>query len=151
MREDPRTRPRKPKKRKPPVVRAALQTRRQRIKELLCEQPLSFGALREQVGGTVRDLDAELRHVQLSLHRPERFVVVAAARCAECDFEFRDRELKRFHAPGRCPQCRSTRIFDPVFRIDGVVKQVSTGSETAIEPKESTESNLGESENGNGE
>ncbi len=138
----------KPKKRKPPFVRAALQTHRQHIKELLCEQPLSFGGLREQVGGTVRDLDAELRHVQLSLHKPERFVVVEAARCAECDFEFRDREIKRFHAPGRCPQCRSTRIFDPVFRIDGVVEKSSACAENAIRQ---TEPNEGESENGNGE
>lgn len=121
MREYAKRQMQKPKPRKPSLVRAALQTRRQRIKELLVEQALSFGALRKQVGGTVCDIDSELRHVQRSLHKPERLVVVAAARCVECDFAFRDRELKYFHAPGRCPACRSTRIFDPIFKIEGVL------------------------------
>lgn len=156
MRDDLRNRTRKPKQRKPTFVRAALQTRRQHIKELLVEEALSFGALREQVGGTVRDLDAELSHVQKSLHKPERLVVVAASRCAACDFEFRDRERKHFHAPGRCPECRSTRIFDPVFKIEGVLPKTDASVEGETKlcrrgERVEGETNGGEREDGNGE
>jgi predicted Zn-ribbon and HTH transcriptional regulator len=31
--------------------------------------------------------------------------------------------VRHFHAPGRCPQCRSERIEDPVFRIETKAKK----------------------------
>ncbi len=101
------------------MLREALRTRRQRIKELLSATEFSFEGLREELGGTVRELDDDLHHVRKSLNKPEK-LVVTPSRCGECDFEFRGRDRKRFYAPGRCPECRSTRIFDALLKIEGV-------------------------------
>lgn len=107
------TRPRK----EPPGLGAA-RTVRQQLRGLLLREELSFGALRELLGLSVRALEEELRHVERTARGAGGRLRVGPPRCLACGFEFRERGTRHLHAPGRCPRCRSERIADPTFRIE---------------------------------
>lgn len=104
--------------REPPGVGAA-RTARQQLRSLLRREELSFETLRALLGLSGRDLEDELRHVERSARGAGERLVVTPARCRACGHVFRDRAARHLHAPGRCPRCRSERIADPTFRIDG--------------------------------
>jgi predicted Zn-ribbon and HTH transcriptional regulator len=92
-------------------------TLRQRIVELLERGEWGFEELRRELEAPVRLLEEDLRHVERSLRRGSTRLVVEPARCLSCGFVFRERAARHFHAPGRCPRCRSERIADPRFHI----------------------------------
>ena len=92
-------------------------TARQRIRELLAREELSFEALREELQVTVKQLEDDLRHVERSLRRAPERLQVEEPRCLACGFTFRNRSPKRFATPGRCPECRSERIVPAELRI----------------------------------
>ncbi|HSK79045.1 MAG TPA: transcriptional regulator [Thermoanaerobaculia bacterium] len=92
-------------------------TSRQRIAGLLREGERSFDELRRELEVPARVLEEDLRHLDKSLKRgPERLRTEPAC-CLACGFVFEDRAPRRFHAPSRCPRCRSERIAEPRFRI----------------------------------
>ena len=93
------------------------QTRRQRIVELLTAGPWGFEELRRELAVPVGYLENDLRHVDRSLRGEGRRLVVEPAGCDACGFTFEGREAKRFHAPSRCPRCKSERIRDPRLSI----------------------------------
>jgi predicted Zn-ribbon and HTH transcriptional regulator len=101
----------------PPGIGAS-RTARQALRRILLREELSFSALREWLGLSVRRLEEELRHVERTARGVGERLVVGPARCLACGFEFRDRGSRHLHAPGRCPRCRSERITDPTFRIE---------------------------------
>jgi predicted Zn-ribbon and HTH transcriptional regulator len=103
--------------RDPPGVGAS-RTRRQRLRGLLLREPFSFDVLREVLAVGVRQLEDDLRHVERSARGEGQRLVVTAPRCLACGFEFRRRDARHLHAPGRCPECRGERIEGPVFRIE---------------------------------
>jgi predicted Zn-ribbon and HTH transcriptional regulator len=86
--------------------------------ELLSRQEFSFEELRRELQLPVRALEEDLRHVERSLRRSDRRLVVKPPRCQGCGFEFRGRAPRRFAAPGRCPRCRSERIHPAWLRIE---------------------------------
>jgi predicted Zn-ribbon and HTH transcriptional regulator len=43
-------------------------------------------------------------------------VEVFPARCKQCDFVF---DADRVGKPGRCPSCKSSRLFEPQIRLAG--------------------------------
>lgn len=77
---------------------------------------LSFEDLRRETQARVADLDDDLAHLEKSLRRGPRHLVVTPARCIACGFAFRKRE--RFSTPGRCPVCREERIAPARLRIE---------------------------------
>lgn len=62
-----------------------------------------------------RDVLEHLTHLERTLASYGERLEVVAARCLACGYEFGDRT--RLTKPGRCPQCRSTRIAVPTFCI----------------------------------
>lgn len=92
-------------------------TLRQQIVQLLEGSELSFEELRRELAVPARALEDDLRHVEKSLRRGHARLRIEPARCLACGFVFRDRAPRHFHAPGRCPQCRSERITQPRFSI----------------------------------
>jgi predicted Zn-ribbon and HTH transcriptional regulator len=104
--------------REPPGL-DAVRTRRQQLRALLRREELSFDLLRELLGVSVRLLEEELRHVERTARGAGERLRVSPARCLACGFVFRHRAGRHLHAPGRCPRCRSERIADPAFRIEG--------------------------------
>jgi predicted Zn-ribbon and HTH transcriptional regulator len=95
----------------------ATTTPRQRIADLLEAGEWGFEELRRELEVPARVLEEDLRHVERSLLRGSSRLTVEPARCLSCDFVFRERAARHFHAPSRCPRCRSERIADPRFRI----------------------------------
>lgn len=111
------SRSRRDQDREPPGV-GAVRTARQQLRGLLLREAVSFGALRELLGLSVRALEEALRHVERSARGQGERLVVEPARCLACGFSFRDREVRHLHPPARCPRCRSERIADPGFRLE---------------------------------
>jgi predicted Zn-ribbon and HTH transcriptional regulator len=63
-----------------------------------------------------KDVAEHLEHLDRSLRRQGRRLVVDPARCLACGFVFTSRA--RFSTPGSCPECRSGRVAPPAFRVD---------------------------------
>lgn len=102
-----------PPKPRPPVART--ETSREAIRTALLAGPATARDLSAAAGVRERDVADHLAHLARSAgSRGERLVVEPAA-CLACGHVFRGRE--RLTRPGACPECRSTRIDPPVFRI----------------------------------
>ncbi|HEV2846136.1 MAG TPA: transcriptional regulator [Thermoanaerobaculia bacterium] len=95
----------------------ATATQRQRIQELLRDAEWGFEELRRELETTVGSLEDDLRHVERGLRKGGERLRAEPARCLACGFTFHHRVPRHFHAPSRCPTCRSERISDPRFRI----------------------------------
>jgi len=66
---------------------------------------------------TERDVVDHLGHVQRSLvSHGQRRLVMVPSECNRCGFVFRDRI--RLGKPGKCPECRSTSVTEPAFRVE---------------------------------
>jgi predicted Zn-ribbon and HTH transcriptional regulator len=56
-----------------------------------------------------------LVHVDRSVKAAKKKLIVHPSQCLSCDFVFENRT--RFTPPGRCPQCRKSRLTRPMFQI----------------------------------
>ncbi len=104
-------------RRRDPEGIGAARTMRQQLRGLLLREEIAFDTLRALLGLGVRDLEDELLHVAHSARGRGERLVVSPPRCLGCEYEFRNRDARHLHAPGRCPECRSERISDPSFRL----------------------------------
>ncbi|SFR46422.1 transcriptional regulator [Halogeometricum limi] len=92
-------------------------TTRQRIADALREQPHTATSLSETVGLPRSSAYHHLEHVAQSVNSAdgdERFLV-APPECRECGFSAFDDPV---NYPSRCPECRSERIEEAVFKIE---------------------------------
>ena len=90
-------------------------TIRQQMVAVLRMGPWDVRGLSQELGIAEKDVIAHLPHVQRSLAGSGARLVIRAAFCRECGFTFKGRT--RFTRPGRCPQCRRTRIASPDFHV----------------------------------
>jgi len=74
---------------------------------LLLDNPMTVVELAGQLGVSPRDVADDLQHLLKSLEHSDYVAMVMPARCRKCDFTFDESKLRK---PGRCPQCRGTRI-----------------------------------------
>jgi hypothetical protein len=92
-------------------------TRRQALGDLLAEREWSYEEIRAKLSIPIHVLEDDLHHLERSLRRGRAQLAVTPPRCSDCDFRFRKRAPRRFHKPGRCPQCRGEHILDTRLRI----------------------------------
>ncbi|MBL0716000.1 MAG: transcriptional regulator [Desulfosarcina sp.] len=90
-------------------------TLRQQMVALLREGDRDVRGLSQRLRISEKDVIAHLPHVQQSLAAGGERLVIRPAFCWACGFTFVGRG--RFTRPGRCPQCRQTRIEPPVFQV----------------------------------
>jgi predicted Zn-ribbon and HTH transcriptional regulator len=90
-------------------------TLRQSILECLEEGPLTARELSALVRIREKDVAPHLEHLEKSLRRSGRRLVIRPAECMKCGFRFEAR--RRFNRPSACPRCRCQRIEPPVFRL----------------------------------
>ena len=90
-------------------------TIRQQMVAVLKEGEWDVQGLSQALRISEKDVIAHLPHVRRSLMAGGDQLVIRAALCRACGFSFEGR--RRFTRPGRCPQCRQTRIAPPVFHI----------------------------------
>jgi len=89
-------------------------TVRRQLLELLSNEPRSVSSLARELGLSRRDLEDDLLHMIQSARAAGHEVVVVPARCRACGFVFDESRLTK---PGKCPECRQSRIFEPQIRI----------------------------------
>lgn len=100
---------------RPPAPRD--ETLREALRRALRAGPATARDLSAEIGVREKDVADHLAHLARSLaHRGERLVVEPAT-CVACGHAFTGRT--RLTRPGACPECRSTRIDPPVFRVEG--------------------------------
>lgn len=90
-------------------------TLRQQIMAVLQNGEWDVRSLSQRLGIPEKDVIAHLPHIQRSMAGRRGRLVIRAAFCWNCGFIFEGRA--RFTRPGRCPQCRQTRIEPPGFYV----------------------------------
>ena len=88
---------------------------RRHLIELLSYEPRSVSSLARELGMTRGDVEEDLRHALRSARAQGHHVEVIPARCKSCDFVFSEEKLKK---PIRCPECKGTRLFEPMIRTN---------------------------------
>lgn len=92
------------------------ETVRAGLRRALREGPATARELSVAVGIREKDVADHLAHLARSLPQHGERLAVEPASCIACGFRFAART--RLERPGACPECRSTRIDPPVFRIE---------------------------------
>ncbi|GEM_PF-350642 len=92
-------------------------TVRQQIMAHLAAGPLSLLELALKLDLTEKELLPHLQHVRRTVARSGGKLAVRPARCRNCGFRFRKTDSLR--KPGRCPQCRQSRIQGPWLSLNG--------------------------------
>ena len=82
---------------------------------MLADRPRSVSSLGRELGLGRGDMETELRHLIRSARAAGHRIVVEPARCRSCGFRFGEDRLAK---PGRCPECRGSRLFEAQVRVD---------------------------------
>jgi len=89
-------------------------TFRRDLVKILAVQPRSVSSIARELGLERRDVEDDLRHAIRSAAAAGHTVIVEPARCKQCGFVFgTDRLVK----PGKCPQCKGTRLYEAQISI----------------------------------
>jgi hypothetical protein len=88
---------------------------RRRIIALLSEQELDARDLSQELGLKEKEIYEHLLHVERSVATSRGRFVITPSQCLLCGYVFEDR--RRLTRPGRCPQCRRSKLQNPSFRI----------------------------------
>lgn len=86
------------------------ETIRQGIIKLIENNPLAAIEISKEIGVSEKDINYHLEQIGKS-----GILSIIPSRCAHCEFVFKDRT--RSKKPGKCPSCKSTRIYPPLFTV----------------------------------
>ena len=89
-------------------------TLRRELLDRLAGASRSASSLARELGLRRGDVEEELRHTLRSAEAAGYTVEVVPARCKTCDFVF---DQGRLTKPGKCPNCRGTRLYEPQIHI----------------------------------
>lgn len=87
---------------------------RRQLIELLAHEPRSASSIAREMGLRRGDIEHDLQHAMRSARAAGRSIEVIPARCKDCGFVFGTERLLK---PGRCPECKGSRLFEPKIRI----------------------------------
>ena len=87
---------------------------RRHLIDLLTHEPRSVSSLARELGMTRGDGEDDLRHALRSARAAGHEIVVVPARCRSCGFTFDEEKLSK---PGKCPECRGTRLYEPQISV----------------------------------
>ena len=91
------------------------QTIRQEIIELLSSEKLTIRDISQAISLPEKEIISHLSHIDRSLQRQGRKLVVTPYSCRTCNFVFENRA--RLTKPGRCPKCKNSHIKVAQFTI----------------------------------
>ena len=87
---------------------------RRDLVRMLSARPRSASSIARELGLDRRDVEDELRHAIRSARAAGHTIVVEPAKCKQCGFVFGEDRLAK---PGKCPECKSTRLFEAQISI----------------------------------
>ena len=90
-------------------------TLRQQMIALLEKQAMDARGLSTALSIREKEVYDHLAHVERSVATGKCRFIIYPSRCLDCGFEFGKR--KRLTRPSRCPQCRSSRVSQPLYQI----------------------------------
>ncbi|HEU4692943.1 MAG TPA: hypothetical protein VFS23_31490 [Vicinamibacterales bacterium] len=88
-------------------------TRRRQLRDVV-QEPRTVSSLARELGLRRQDMEEDLRHAIRSARAAGDDVRIEPARCKQCGFVF---DSDRLTKPGKCPECRGTRIYEPLVSI----------------------------------
>ena len=88
---------------------------RKQLMEILSAEPRTASSLAREMGLPRRDVEDDLRHMIRSARAAGHRVIVEPARCRACGYRFDEDKLSK---PSRCPECKSTWLFEPLLRVE---------------------------------
>jgi hypothetical protein len=89
-------------------------TFRRDLVKMLSAQPRSASSIARELGLDRRDVEDELHHAIRSARAAGHTIVVEPAKCKQCGFVFGEDRLAK---PGKCPECKGTRLFEAQISI----------------------------------
>jgi predicted Zn-ribbon and HTH transcriptional regulator len=89
-------------------------TLRRDLVKMLSVQPRSVSSVAREMGLDRGEAEDHLRHAIRSARAAGHQVVVQPARCRQCGFTFSEEKLSK---PGKCPECRGTRLYEPQIAV----------------------------------
>jgi predicted Zn-ribbon and HTH transcriptional regulator len=89
-------------------------TLRRQIGALLAE-PRTLSSLAHDLRLTRPEVEDHVRHLLRSARTAGRRVTIEPARCRSCGYRFDEHKITK---PGKCPECRGTRIYEPLIQIE---------------------------------
>jgi transcriptional regulator len=81
---------------------------------LLLGKQMSLTAIAREVHESPKEIIDALTHLAKSSKHGDYELVVTPAECRKCGFEF---GTDKFSRPGKCPKCRGTWIYEPLFEV----------------------------------
>jgi len=87
---------------------------RRDLVRMLSARPRSASSIARELGLDRRDVEDELRHAIRSARAAGHTIVVEPAKCKQCGFVFGEDRLAK---PGKCPECKGTRLFEAQISI----------------------------------
>ncbi len=97
------------------VERIESDTIRHQIISCLNNGPMNVIEISQDIGIMEKEVYEHLEHISLSMKARSKDLTIHPSRCLNCGFIFENR--KRFKRPGRCPECKGTRITKPLYEI----------------------------------
>jgi predicted Zn-ribbon and HTH transcriptional regulator len=91
-------------------------TVRRDLVKILSLHPRSVSSIARELGLLRGDVEDHLRHAIRSAEAAGHAIVIEPARCRQCGFVFRADKLSK---PGKCPECRGTRLYEAQIHIEG--------------------------------
>jgi predicted Zn-ribbon and HTH transcriptional regulator len=90
-------------------------TIRQQIIDLLSEQEMTARDLSQALSIMEKEVYSHLEHIDRSIARQQKKLVVVPFACLLCGFSFAAR--KKWTRPGRCPVCKEGHVGPAWYRI----------------------------------
>jgi predicted Zn-ribbon and HTH transcriptional regulator len=107
----------KTRPKKPFIPSERLDTIRHAITASLTGYSLSAKDISQTVHISEKEVYGHMEHIRISLDKSKYHLIIAPALCEHCGFIFKKRD--RLTKPGKCPNCRSERIAEPLFSVKG--------------------------------
>ena len=90
-------------------------TIREQMIHILEEEPMTARDLSKALRISEKEVYYHLPSIQKSIKHQKKQIKITQYYCLSCGFEFKDR--KSFKKPGKCPECRQSRIEPALFEI----------------------------------
>ena len=112
-------------------------TTREQIIRCLEAEPMTARDISKALRISEKDACSHLPSVEKSIRHQGKQIKITPCRCLNCGFVFKDR--KSFKKPGKCPECKKSRIEPPVFEV---VDDIFKNQAKQVEEKQAKVVNL---------